>query len=68
MAGADRNMLVGLYDIINNLSAFRWISAYLCYVYLFWNILLTLRIQKAEVKRCCFVRLHTLWIRIACIP
>jgi hypothetical protein len=28
MAGAGRNMQVGLNDIISNLSAFRWISAY----------------------------------------
>jgi hypothetical protein len=29
MAGAGRNMEVGLNNIINNLRAFRWISAYL---------------------------------------
>ena len=29
MAGAGRNMEVGLNDTINNLSTFRWISAYL---------------------------------------
>jgi hypothetical protein len=29
MAGAGRNMEVGLNDTINSLSAFRWISAHL---------------------------------------
>jgi hypothetical protein len=37
MAGAGRNMQVGLNDTTNNLIAFRWISAYLtaevCYLW-----------------------------------